>query len=230
VRPRRPERGFSLVEILVAVAILAVLSATLSPLVIKFVNDGRRSRTLADSQTLGQAILAFQVDTGLWPVSNDGVTTNAGEISRLVGLPAASINTTNIPAGNGSGSTGAWQTGGDGGTAGAIEDLLIFNKNATVALLYPTSSTPPDPPGWAGPYLKTVPLDPWGHPYVCNVRYLVNASVSGVTAAVAADHAVMCLSAGPNGVWDTSFADATAISGPQGDDIGYLIQGNNTRS
>ena len=220
--------GFTLVEILVAVAILAILSATLSPLVVKYINDGRRARAIADSQTIGQAILSFQVDTGLWPVSNDDVITDAGECARLVGLPEASISNANIPAGSG-GSTNNWQGGGAGGTACSIQDQLIFNRDNDTATLYPTSSTPPDPPGWNGPYLKSVPEDPWGNPYVCNVRYLINANVAGVTTAEAQSHAVMCLSAGPNAVWDTTFADATALDGPGGDDIGFLIQGNQTR-
>ena len=227
-RWNRTTAGFTLVEILVAVAILAILSATLSPLVIKYINDGRRSRALADSQTLGQAILAFQVDTGLWPVSDDGTVTDAGELSRLVGLTQANISNANIPAGSG-GTTNAWQAGGAGGTAGSLQDHLIFNQDNDTATLYPTSTSPPDPPGWNGPYLKSVPEDPWGNPYVCNVRFLVNGNVNGVTAAEAASHAVMCLSAGPNKVWDTTFADATALDGPGGDDIGFLIQGNQTR-
>ena len=220
--------GFTLVEILVAVAILAILSATLSPLVIKYINDGRRARALADSQTIGQAVLAFQVDTGLWPVSDDGTISDAGELSRLVGLDQGSISNANVPAGSG-GSTNNWQGGGAGGVAGALEDHLIFNADGDTATLYPTSSSPPDPPGWNGPYLKSVPEDPWGNPYVCNVRYLVNANIAGVTAAEAASHAVMCLSAGPNGVWNTTFADATALDGPAGDDIGFAVQGNQTR-
>ena len=227
--PRRSQSGFTLVEILVAVAILAILSAALSPLVVKYINDGRRARALSDSQTLGQALLAFQVDTGLWPVSDDGVITDAGELSRLVGLAEGDISTSTIPGGTG-GSTDNWAGGGDGGTAGAIEDHLIYNQDGDTNPLYPVSTTPPDPPGWNGPYLKLVPQDPWGNPYVCNVRYLVNANVTGVTAAEAQSHAVMCLSAGSNGVFETTFADATALDGPSGDDIGFLVQGNQTRS
>ncbi len=75
---RRRAAGFTLVEILVAVAILAILSATLSPLVLKYINDGRRARALSDAQTIGQAILQFQLDNGIWPVSNDGNLNDAG--------------------------------------------------------------------------------------------------------------------------------------------------------
>jgi prepilin-type N-terminal cleavage/methylation domain-containing protein len=223
--------GFTLVEILVAVAILAILSATLSPLVLKYINDGRRARALSDSQTLGQGILQFQVDAGMWPVSNDGNVNDAGELSRLVGLPSGDISAANIPGGAGTApGDGNWDGGGNGGRAGAIEDHLIYNADDDTDPLYPVSASPPEPPGWNGPYLKSVPQDPWGNPYVCNVRYLQNANVGGVTQAEVLQHAVFCLSAGPNGLYETSFADATELENqPGGDDIGWLIQGNQNR-
>ncbi len=231
MRKRDLRAGFTLVEILVAVAILAILSATLSPLVLKYINDGRRSRAASDAQTIGQAILQFQVDTGLWPVSDDGNTGDAGELSRLVGLPAAQISAANIPAGS-AGVTGSdnWDGGGDGGTAGALEDHLIFNADTDTAVLYPTSASAPEPPGWNGPYLKAVPRDPWGKPYVCNVRYLQTNGVTGVTQTEADQHAVFCLSAGQNKLFDTSFDDATELENAAGgDDIGFLVQGNQNR-
>ena len=209
-------RGFTLIEILVGVAILAILSAALTPLVIKYVNDGRRARALSDSQTIGQAVLAFQLDTGMWPVNDDASVLNASELSRLVGL-ASPIVVASIPTGSG------WPSLG---TAGALADQLIRNRNATINPLYTVSLSSPEPPGWNGPYLKQIPLDPWAHPYVCNVRYLDGARVTGITAVMEDNHAVMCLSAGPNGVFDTPMADATLLqAGQVGDDIGWNIQG-----
>ena len=220
--------GFTLIEILVAVAILAILSAALTPLVIKYINDGRRARTLSDSQTLGQAILAFNLDTGRWPVSNDANANDAGEISRLVGLPAAQITAANIPGGTGATGAANWDGGGNGGVGVAIQDLLIRNIVGAVNPVYQVSQSAPEPPGWNGPYLDSVPLDPWGRPYVCNVRYLFGGAVAGVTQAEANNHAVFCLSAGADGLFNTSFADATALAAPGGDDIGWRIQGDRT--
>jgi prepilin-type N-terminal cleavage/methylation domain-containing protein len=217
------KRGFTLIEILVGVAILAVLSAALTPLVIKYVNDGRRARALSDSQAIGQAILAFQLDTGLWPVNGDANPFDAGEISRLVGLPSP-IVAASIPGGTGT--AGNWAGGGSGGTAASLQDHLIRNQSPTQNPIYPVSASAPEPPGWNGPYLKQIPLDPWGRPYVCNVRYLDGARVT--TAAAEDDHAVLCLSAGPNAVYDTPFDDATQLQAPLGDDVGWAIQGDQT--
>ena len=65
---------------------------------------------------------------------------------------------------------------------------------------------------------------------MCNVRYLQNANVNGTTQAHRDEHAVMCLSAGANGTFETSFDDDTELeNAPGGDDIAGLIQGNRSR-
>ena len=112
--------------------------------------------------------------------------------------------------------------------AGALEDHLIRNQTAALNPIYNVSQSPPEPPGWNGPYLKSVPLDPWARPYVCNVRYLDGGRVNGVTPAEADNHAVFCLSAGPDGVFNTSFNDGTELQVPGGDDIGWPIQADQT--
>jgi hypothetical protein len=197
------------------------LSAALTPLVIKYINDGRRARALSDSQAIGQAILAFQVDTGMWPVNDDAVQTDAGELSRLVGLPSP-IVAANIPGGTGT--AGNWDGGGSGGAAGALADHLVRNQRAGLNPIYTVSTKAPEPPGWNGPYLKEIPLDPWGHPYVCDVRYLTGSRVT--TTANENNHAVLCVSAGPNAAFDTPLDDATPLTTTSGDDIGWPIQGN----
>ena len=225
------ESGFTLIEILVGVAILAILSAALTPLVVKYVNDGRRARAISDSQTIAQAIKAFNLDVASWPVSDDGNTRDAGELSRLVGLPAG-FAAADIPGGAGTAQgDDNWNGGGSGGVAGSLEDHLIYNRSDQTAELYTPSATPPSPPGWNGPYLETIPLDPWGNPYVCNVRYLQNARVAGTTQPMWDDHAVFCLSAGENGVFETGFDDGTDLDNqPGGDDIGAMLQGRRSRS
>jgi hypothetical protein len=62
-------------------------------------------------------------------------------------------------------------------------------------------------PGWRGPYLDHVPIDPWGRAYVARIE----ASRPG--------RAGVVVSAGPDGVLDTT-PDGDAIAG---DDVGILL-------
>ncbi len=69
---------------------------------------------------------------------------------------------------------------------------------------------------WNGPYATTIPLDPWGRAYVINA--------ANFTTATSPPTPVWVLSAGPNGVIDTTISNAAAWSTPAGDDIGYRIR------
>lgn len=225
----RRNAGFTLIEVIVAVGIVAILSAAVAISVVKYLNDGRIARAASDSQTIGTAVMAFMKDTGKWPVSNDGNINDTGEVSRLVGLDRADAgNAGMIPNGAGvAAGDNNWDGGGSGGTAAAMEDMLILNQDADTVPLYTVSETAPVRQGWNGPYIDTIPLDPWGNPYVCNIRYAPGAGVGGVTTAEEANHAVFVLSAGPNGLFETAFDDGTALSneGVGGDDIGFLVAG-----
>ena len=225
--PNASERGLYLTEVLVAVATVAIVAGASSPLVLKYIGDARSSRALPETRTIGHAVIAFNLDTGHWPVSDDGTLTDAGELSRLVGLANGDIIATNIPGGAGAATGDAnWDGGGSGGTAGAIEDFLRYNADADTNPLYPASADPTSSPGWDGPYLQDVPIDPWGSPYVVNVRYLDGGGVDGATQAEEQSHAVFVLSAGPNGLFETSFDDGTGLdsSGMGGDDVGWMVE------
>jgi prepilin-type N-terminal cleavage/methylation domain-containing protein len=231
MKMKRPA-GFTLIEVIVVVGIVAILSAAVAVSVVKYINDGRIARAASDAQTIGAAIVTFLKDTGRWPVSNDGNLTNAGELYRLVGSDRADAgNAAMIPDGAGLvPSDGNWDGGGDGGAAanaGSMRDILILNTDADTNPLYTVSRNAPVVPGWNGPYIDTIPLDPWGNPFVCNIRYARGAGVNGVTAAEEASHSVFVLSAGPNGLFETSFQDNTALpaTGMRGDDVGYLVSG-----
>lgn len=210
------EAGFSLLELIVAIAILAILSAAVAPLVIQYVGDSRFARTQSDAQAFCVALNNFRVDTGRWPVSNDGDLTNANEISRLVSRGVA-------PPAPCAGAV-AGQGWDDLGAAEPLEDYLISNDNGVQ--LYPPSANPLVTPGWRGPYVPNTPLDAWGNPYVANVRHLDGTGIAA--AADEADHAVFVLSAGANGCWDTDLQDGVALptTGIAGDDLGCVIEGN----
>ncbi len=77
-RMRRRGRGFTLVELLVVIVVLAVLAAIVLP---KFMDSGKRSKEAAlkgDLKLLRNAITLFQTDTGFYPLTlNDLAATSA---------------------------------------------------------------------------------------------------------------------------------------------------------
>ncbi|MBN1163643.1 MAG: type II secretion system protein GspG [Candidatus Krumholzibacteriota bacterium] len=209
-------QGFTLFEIIIAVAIIAIMAVAIAPPLIKNLNDGKIARAQSDAKVIGDALMFFYKDTGTWPLQNDGDT--APDLTRLVGNSALGGGNAGIPGGtsgvNGSGNWDSW------GRAGTLTDQLIANASGSMDPLYRESSSPHTKPGWNGPYLDSVPLDPWGNPYVVNIRF-VNAQIADYTR-----HNVMVLSAGPNGVFETPYADVTFNEEIGGDDVGYIIRGS----
>jgi len=59
---RRGEKGFTLLEMLVVVAILGALTAIVIPNVVKFMNEGKEEAMLAEHHNLQTAVLALLVD------------------------------------------------------------------------------------------------------------------------------------------------------------------------
>lgn len=95
--------GFTLIELLLVLVILAVLAALVVP---KFTNRSQQARETAaksDISTISTQINAFEIDTGRYPTSDEGLN----------------------------------------------------------ALLQPADN----PKGSHGPYLQSLPKDPWGNPY-----------------------------------------------------------------
>jgi len=68
---RRPSDrlGFTLMEVLVVVAILVVLAGTASVFYMRFIEDARKDRARTDVQTLTRACQAYQLRMGNFPAS-----------------------------------------------------------------------------------------------------------------------------------------------------------------
>jgi type II secretion system protein G len=69
----RSARGFTLIELVVVVAILAVLAGVLVPMVSGEVDDARVARAQTDMKTIGNALMTYRTHTGVWP-SNTATT------------------------------------------------------------------------------------------------------------------------------------------------------------
>ncbi|MHB9036217.1 MAG: type II secretion system protein [Armatimonadota bacterium] len=74
VRSRQGRRGFTLVELLVVVVVLAVLAAIVLP---KFMDSGKRSKESAqksDLKIIQNAVQLFYTDTSNYPATLDDLT------------------------------------------------------------------------------------------------------------------------------------------------------------
>ncbi len=214
---RTNRKGFTLIEIVIAVAIVAVFAAAISPMVFRHLEDAKVSKAQNETETIASAILSYYKDVGKWPMTSANGPTGNGA-TRVV-------SSTKVPTGAGAGAASGATNWGTYGVTKALGDYLYFNNpdndsSATGAGAdqagqdWPTTG----PNAWRGPYLDSYEiLDPWGNAYVVNSRYFPGGNYTG-----SVRHRVFVLSAGSNGVWETGFADA-ATEEIQGDDIGTVV-------
>jgi prepilin-type N-terminal cleavage/methylation domain-containing protein len=212
--------GFSLFEVLIAVAIVAVLSVAVGIPVAKNLNQGKISRAQSDAQVIGNAVLDFYKDVGQWPAQTD-LDANP-EAFRLVGNFDLGTGNAGIPEGTDKAAgSHKWSSFG---TTTTLTEQLIRNQSGEISTLYKTSEKPHEMPGWNGPYLDRIPIDPWGRPYMINIGFALP-SVEGTITADNDYHTVMVLSAGKDGLYNTTFDAKTYNESPGGDDIGFVILG-----
>ncbi len=71
IRPDR--RGFTLIEIIIAVAIVAILAGTIAPMAFKQIIKAREDATIKELKNLNTALLEFYEDTGRFPAEDEGL-------------------------------------------------------------------------------------------------------------------------------------------------------------
>jgi general secretion pathway protein G len=71
--PPSRQAGFSLIEIMVAVAIIAILAAVVVPRVIGRVGEAQVTRARTDVQALGAALNMYKLDNFTYPSTDQGL-------------------------------------------------------------------------------------------------------------------------------------------------------------
>jgi len=148
MRPRN-ERGFTLLEIVVVLGVLAVLAAILVPMVIGYLDDAKKSKAQADTRQIAAAILKMYKDTGRFPYFQNGTASGSTPYFKIL------VGSGNAPSGT------SWATT----PSDTFENQLIKNL--------PSGGTAYSTTGkfaWRGPYLEAVSEDPWGNYYVVNIE------------------------------------------------------------
>ncbi|RLB12088.1 MAG: hypothetical protein DRG39_02820 [Deltaproteobacteria bacterium] len=216
---KRDRGGFTLIEVVVIIAVITILAAILTPLVIRYIGDAKVSRAQAETKSIAATVMKLYSDTGKWPFTNKNGP--SGGVDRVLSDPD------HVPTGEGPDAGSGAENWGTYGKAKPLYDYLFYNnpdddsgssnQNQT-GQDYPTTG----PFAWKGPYIeKPVITDPWGNSYVINARYFPgNPRYTGTVI-----HTVFVLSAGPNGTWETPFSDSVGVPGEKirGDDIGWVI-------
>ena len=190
----RNKRGFTLIEMVVILAVIGILAAVLTPMLTSYISDAKQRRAESDVRTIGAAICAFNKDLRKWPIyeTKDAATpvnvlySGDPDAAEAADAAAKGFDTSS--------------------NADTLENQLITN-----APDYSTSGKRK----WRGPYLESIDADPWGHRYYVSVIGLQPGN---------SDNAAFVLSAGPDGTIDTDAEQTVSGFSAEDDDIVYRIK------
>ena len=182
-------KGFTLIELAVVLAVIAVLAAILTPLVTAYIDQARVTRAAADVRSIAQAYQLHKRDTGEFPIFDDTTGRDADNSvnDELVGdgtLPSATLN---------------W----------AFSDTGSINTYLNINQLDLTTANPRrGQTAYRGPYLDLLNEDPWGNAYLVNAVNIEDSSVN----------IGYVMSAGPDGGIDTDRDQVSSGALTVGDD------------
>jgi general secretion pathway protein G len=145
--------GFTLIEIVIVVAVIMILAGIATPSIVKNIRHSRVAGARSDTKEIASALASFYKDTGHWPTTDGTDTVTFLQTDSGV-MPATDTGVT------------GWS-----GAADTFADQLINNVPA-----YGTSGEF----AWRGPYQTEFGNDPWGKAFVCNVGNLSAGSTTPV--------------------------------------------------
>jgi general secretion pathway protein G len=75
------KKGFTLIELIVVIAIIAVLGAVIAPNAFKSIEKAKIAATVQDLNSIKTASASYFTDTSAWPISSANFTSNAGAVT-----------------------------------------------------------------------------------------------------------------------------------------------------
>ncbi len=149
----RNQAGFTLVEVIVVAAILAILAGILVPMIFNQIDEAKLARALGDTKSIANAVLVFRKDTSQWPDKGVGC---AATVTLLTGQG-------NLP-------TNLNLMGFDATVSLPFDEVLSQDSNGC----WPLAGNV----GWKGPYLPATTADPWGNSYIAGASGFRNEGTS----------------------------------------------------
>ena len=194
-------KGFTLIELAVVLAIIAVLAAVLTPMVSGYLDQARVARAQADVRTIADSIKLYNRDTGRWPIYDSSADYSSDSV------PGTSKLEFGTSTGNSPTAGSSWALGTTLNTT-SLELYINNDRSGVGTAAFPRA-------GFRGPYVGSVDSDPWGNKYLLNAANLKRSSTN---------HAYI-ISAGPNGTLETNRDVATTANvNAGGDDVISLIK------
>lgn len=201
----RNNKGFTLIEMVVVLAVVAILAAILTPTIARNIQDAKLTRATNEAQVIGAAMASFFKDVGRWPTS-DGAAAGLPNVLALIHGGAG-----DDPAATTGGA--AWDKDTVAATTDTLENHLVANDPGGAANDY-TVWTNATKIGWNGPYIGEIKADPWGVYYACNIANAYD-DPNALGAWV--------ISFGLNRDAETVFATPVTDTTLAGDDVGVRI-------
>lgn len=135
--------GFTLIELVVVVAILAVLAGVLVPMVSNEVDGARNARASMDMKTAANAFLSYRAHTGRWPSNSGSNSITSASNENLSSFACLYANTYSHSGWNGPYLNAGYQAGGSGSWtvagSGAGQGLLDPWNNPYAVYWYPAN-------------------------------------------------------------------------------------------
>jgi prepilin-type N-terminal cleavage/methylation domain-containing protein len=152
----KESRGFTMIEMVVVLAVIAILAAILTPIITSYVERARLNAANSDLQHIAAATVQFNTDTKVWPIYTGTFTNLGGAVDDLKSTPGNEAL------------AGAGFAGFTGSSSGSLDAAL--NQNS---MGLPTSGKN----YWKGAYLE-LGGDPWGTKYYLTSKHLKPGSTS----------------------------------------------------
>ncbi|WP_315738699.1 type II secretion system major pseudopilin GspG [Bradyrhizobium sp. SZCCHNR1093] len=93
-----PQSGFTLVEMLVVIAIIGMIMGLIGPRVLSSLNESRVKTARIQIQSFSSALDLFYLDTGRYPTSSEGLTALVRPASTIPGWAGPYLKGGNVPS------------------------------------------------------------------------------------------------------------------------------------